>query len=494
MKKLMFATALVASAAAFADPAVLQAGSQESMTALNAISFEGYAVNAGLGSNGTAEMNEDGQSDKQAAYFCYEGEQDGSTIKAFGAEGNAATPSITRPNYFATATPNAKYLELSTEGGILWRSINAVSGSGANCQLGTAQTIGSDGLYLDTLVQFTPTEDGGSPEVTSEDKLAIWLNVDSSGASPVTNLMVRAKRWSYENETLGSVATNFTVSGVTVVAGTWYRLTIKAIQSATQTDAGIFPAFQIFIDGTSVAATSAQYDSDLQAMLSSFWQTGMADLAAANKLFPSLAETPGSVSAVTLQGVGFKGSGALDDIVWTTEDPFANSPTPGGYAVEIGGSPVPITPTAEDFAAIAAAAAAAGIQNFDTNNTAAVNALLATPISGTGEPGIPAWQAAFLGLEPTTNGLEQVAIKSISFDEDGKVVVEMADAIQLKTGRGVYINLILKGSNDLSSWTEIETVTDTKAFSAVTPAVGETKKFYKVEVEFSSTPPDNNNN
>ena len=192
MKKLMFATALVASAAAFADPAVLQAGSQESMTALNAISFEGYTAGAGLGINGTAEMNEDGQSDKQKAYFCYQGEQDGSLVKTFG-DDNAATPTITRPNYFASQElTNSKYLELSTEGGILWRSIAPVSGSGSACTLGTAQAVAETGTYLDTLVQFTPTEDGGAPELDEEDKLAIWLNVDSSGAAPVTNLMVRA--------------------------------------------------------------------------------------------------------------------------------------------------------------------------------------------------------------------------------------------------------------------------------------------------------------
>ena len=50
-----------------------------------------------------------------------------------------------------------------------------------------------------------------------------------------------------------------------------------------------------------------------------------AELAAANKLFPSLAEDPNVLEDVTLTAVGFKGSGALDDIVWTTEDPF-----PGG--------------------------------------------------------------------------------------------------------------------------------------------------------------------
>ncbi|MBR0504753.1 MAG: hypothetical protein IJJ84_05045, partial [Kiritimatiellae bacterium] len=218
MKKLLLATALVASAAAFAD----------APTALNAISFEGYAAGNGLGANGVAEPNEDGQSDKGAAYFCYDGEQDGSTVKAFGGE-NAAAPSITRPLYFASASPNAKYLDLSTEGGVLWRSIAAVTGSGANCELGTAQEVGSDGLYLDTLVQFTPTEDGGTPELGNEDKLAIWLNVSEG----VTNLMVRA---AIIDDGFNLTPTNFVINNASVVAGTWYRLTVKALDDVTQAD------------------------------------------------------------------------------------------------------------------------------------------------------------------------------------------------------------------------------------------------------------------
>ena len=146
------------------------------------------------------------------------------------------------------------------------------------------------------------------------------------------------------------------------------------------------------------------------------------------------------------------------------------------YVVEIDNSDVVITPTAEDFAAIA--------PYVDTNDVAAVNTLLAQPITGTT---IPNWQALFLGVEPTTNGLEQVAIKSISFNSEGKVEVVMADGVTLKTGRGVTINLILKGSDDLSTWTTLQTATDSKAFTPVTPALGETKKFYKVVVEFAGS-------
>ena len=154
-------------------------------------------------------------------------------------------------------------------------------------------------------------------------------------------------------------------------------------------------------------------------------------------------------------------------------------PAAGGddYVVEIEGSDVVITPQAGDLEALAEA-------GVDTNSVAAVNAALATTIEGTS---IPAWQALFLGVAPTTNGLETVAIKSISFNADGNVEVVMADGVTLKTGRGVDIKLKLMGSSNLTDWTLLQTATDSKAFTPVQPAQGETKKFYKVVVDFAGS-------
>ena len=338
MKKLMFATALAVSAAAFAEGP------------LNAISFEGYSADATVGN---AADIPDASGGDNGMYFYFDGDQDGSTVKAYGGE-NLAAPTITRPLYFASTDSNENYLELSTEGGVLWRSINTISsvtvGETTTYGLGTAQAVAADGTYLDTLVQFTPTEDGGAPEVDGADKLAIWLNVDSSGAAPVTNLMVKAKYWYLSGDEPAYTVTNFTVSGVSVAAGEWYRLTIKAVPALTTYSGCYIPAFQIFIDGTSVAATESQLSSDLQSGFTGMWATGMQELVAANKMFPSLAPTPASLAAVTLQGIGFKGSGALDDIVWTTEDPFAAvaldftltwpaGVTPTSYTIN-GGEPV----------------------------------------------------------------------------------------------------------------------------------------------------------
>ena len=148
------------------------------------------------------------------------------------------------------------------------------------------------------------------------------------------------------------------------------------------------------------------------------------------------------------------------------------------YVVEIEGSDVVITPQAGDLEALAEA-------GVDTNSVAAVNAALATEI---GTTGIPAWQALFLGVAPTAAGLETVAIKSISIAADGTVTVEMADGVTLKTGRGVDIKLKLMGSTDLTNWTQIGSdITNTKVIPAITPAQGETKKFYKVVVDFAGS-------
>ena len=477
MKKLLFATALVASAAAFADP-----------TALNAISFEGYTAGATF-ANGATEKGEDGNNKSVGPYFYYDGEQDGSSVKAFGGE-NAVAPSITRPFYFASASPDANYLDLSTEGGILWRSINDISQTGQDpvvYGLGQGEAIAADGLYLDTLVQFTPTEDGGDPELGNEDKLAIWLSVNEG----VTNLMVRAG-YADAQGTFGK--TNFVLTGVSVQAGQWYRLTVKAYENILKATIEGEPAelkygaFSIFIDGTEMSAAGGYtLDSAWSSQLSELYLDGMASKIQAGSLFVSCVEgVPGEPS--TLAGVGFKGSGALDDIVWTTEDPFANSPTPGGYSVEIGGSPVPITLSAEEVEALGDALFNAGITGTDLTTTAGVNAALATTIGSTG---IPAWQAFFLGLPLTEAGLESFKITSIGFNEDGDVLVTLPASVTLLTGHGVNIVLSLQGSDDLSTWDALEnaTVTNNKpSFAAVEPGANETKKFYKVVVSFVQTP------
>lgn len=321
MKKLMFATALVASVAAFADAAP---------TAINAVGFEGYALGY-TPQTGETEKNED-ETDKTEAgygYFYFDGGEGGASNSSVVTNETPSTTETKRTAYFAEKT-NRKFLALDTEGGTFWRCLNEISHSGdpVTYGLGAVTNVAATGTYLDTLVQFTVTEDD-APTTTADDKLAIWLGVvtNEQGEVTGTNLMVRAKAWSWVNEEINSAPVDFVIANSPVVAGEWYRLTVKAVQSVVDPNQKILPAFQIYIDGTAVAATTSPISTDLQTIFAtageaSIWMEGMADLAAANKLFPTLAEDPQYVTDVTLQGVGFQGTGAVDEIVWTEDDLF----------------------------------------------------------------------------------------------------------------------------------------------------------------------------
>ncbi|MBQ4199577.1 MAG: hypothetical protein II649_06815, partial [Kiritimatiellae bacterium] len=113
MRKLMFATALVASVAAFADP-------------ITAINFEGYTVETGTGTkvsnkHDTTDAGNDGD-----PRFVYDGTADDSTVKYYGQADTLAAPA-NRTAWFAEEASNFKYLELSTGDGTLWRSIGVAT-------------------------------------------------------------------------------------------------------------------------------------------------------------------------------------------------------------------------------------------------------------------------------------------------------------------------------------------------------------------------------
>ena len=170
---------------------------------------------------------------------------------------------------------------------------------------------------------------------------------------------------------------------------------------------------------------------------------------------------------------GAEGLTVTDSTSGTVTTYTAAAQSSGDYKVVIGGGDVVITPTADDLAAFEA-------QGLTTPEQ--VNAALDTVITN----GVKVWEALFLGLPPTAAGLESFKIESITVGADGKVTVTLPNGVSPKTGRGVDITIKLMGSNDLSTWTQIETATGT-TFAPVTPGSGETKKFYKVVVEYAAS-------
>ena len=349
MKNLTFALACASTFALFAAIDVPKAD------------FENYAVGA--------KVSDTDEPDKQFPYWLYEGasgSDDGSTVKAYGG-GNLSAP--------AGSGQNQKYLELSTEGGTLWRSLAAGNTAGTDIadKLGAAQVVPDGGLYIDTMVQFTPTEDGGTPEVAKDndgnyiDKLAIWLDVNSETGT--TNLCVLARSYDYNGSDLATDPTRYTLvaadgSEMAIQPGVWYQLTVKATKIVANASLGMIPGFQIFVDGKAMKATKAPVSEALREMIQSLLSEENFALLARNELFPSLATMGGGEDPATLQAVGFKGSGALDNLSISETEP---QPTPGPeFAVDWGESGVTAVwgatpPTAAELAAIQAWATANGL-------------------------------------------------------------------------------------------------------------------------------------
>ena len=326
MKKLMFATALLASFAVIG--AFPSAEAQP-----NAISFEGYTSATALQLvNGANEYDEDG-TEESFPYFFFEGDTDASTVKTFGGD-NLAAPAIQRPFFFADATPNDNYLEVDTASGTLWRSFGVASDEG----MGGALDIDEKGTYVDTLMQFSPVPATVPIETGAEDKLAIRLQIDTSGGTPVTNLVVRAAYVDDDGSDTSVVATNYTLNTASpIVPGQWYRLTVKALADVTQCkersagrSAGLegFTGFEIYLDGVLLAATTPTFGAGYMSYATdeeAGWldATGDVDLIAylqGGKVFPSLL---GATADATIQAIGFQGEGAVDDIVMADGSPFA---------------------------------------------------------------------------------------------------------------------------------------------------------------------------
>ena len=133
------------------------------------------------------------------------------------------------------------------------------------------RTNAGDAAYFDMVMQFNPS--ATAPELDDDTKIAIYLNSSS-------NLVVLA------GDGAGGTVTN--VTGTTLAPGTWGRLTIASVADG----------FKVTLNTNTVVGTFASLKGDDK----------------------------------TIKAVGFKGSGALDDFVARTTDPFFQNP-----AATIGG-------------------------------------------------------------------------------------------------------------------------------------------------------------
>ena len=187
--------------------------------------------------------------------------------------------------YYKSGT-HTKYASLETDSAVLLRKAYA-EGTGVN--------FGD--IYFDTMVQFTASD--GDVDPADGDKLIVWLKADDENNT--TNLMITAGALDPVSFKLNGT-NDYTVAG-TYEAGVWYRLTVKTVWNVSG-NSGLeqdgCPGFKVYINGNPVAlkeGSPASYDG----------------------CFASLVDREAST---TLTGIGFKGTGAVDDIAMTREDPI----------------------------------------------------------------------------------------------------------------------------------------------------------------------------
>ena len=300
MKKLTFAFACASTLALFANPI--------SVATFEAEGLLGKTVGAKDDTGGT-------NGDIYWQYIGASGSEDGSVVTAYGGE------NLTAPSGSLSGTPGSNYLNLSTEGGTLWRSVNA-NASG----LGEAKAIAPEGqMYIDTMVQFTATEEDTGPQVDSADKLAIWLDADTEAGTKT--LKVLANAFTFGEDGPAAQATAFALvpadgSTLAIEPGAWYRLSVKSVANVLKADApGTIQGFQIRVDGKLMKATSGE---PFAPAFGDFLDDTYKTAALTDKtVFASLQQMSDAGVPMTLTAVGFKGSGAIDDVVITEDELFA---------------------------------------------------------------------------------------------------------------------------------------------------------------------------
>ena len=166
-------------------------------------------------------------------------------------------------------------------------------------------------VFFDSVVQFTatdvkPIEDGQTGNGT--DKLMVWLyqspeNLDEGlfdETESISRVVVTAGRIETENGVTSVKVKNY-LTDISVNPDTWHRLTIKSfinMDSASEFWGQLM--FEVRVDGNKVTVDEKEI------------------------VFLSL--LPASTDTLNLQGVAFDGKGAVDDIVFTTTDPFYVAP------------------------------------------------------------------------------------------------------------------------------------------------------------------------
>ena len=250
---------------------------------------------------GDTVANDTPESDSQTIYWSEEATDSENTVTAY----TDNVPS------FTDKTAGNNFLAVDSSTG-LFRNFNA-----KDVDVFAPQAIGG-GLFVDTMVQFTPADTAPTPD--SADKLIVWVQEveadEAQGTDAATNLVVTA---GYYGET-GFTSKDFVLDvGDDFGFLDWHRLTIKAIEDAGTGAAG----FVVYVDGVALGVPADDKDGylgDLDGYEIELSTLG-AKYNAQGQLFLSLLDANNDANPTSLTAVGFKGTGKIDDLELTDVAP-----------------------------------------------------------------------------------------------------------------------------------------------------------------------------
>ena len=241
------------------------------------------------------------------------GDQTG-TITAYGAD-----DALTAPTEFDGGN---NYLHVDSGSDTLLRHSVEPTSDGTNLEYDSP----SLGVYVDCWTQFTAADERDSLGNTDGDKLRVYLYKDSANNDALSFHVVAGY---LADSGDNSTATDYAVTceDIDPAEGTWYHLTIKSIADIVGNGSNV-PGFIVFINGTPAVNSNSK-----GVELSSIGKaTGAAKAYnEAGQLFPSLVKYSAGDNAKKLIGIGFRGTGNVDNISFTDKATFeANN----SYAVD----------------------------------------------------------------------------------------------------------------------------------------------------------------
>jgi len=238
------------------------------------------------------------------------GDEIGATVKAYGSE----TPP-THTEYFQGDQLQYLALEADTT---LYRTAGEVDSTLVTPAMTPVDITSAarDGIEFDQLVKFSAYDaDTTTVELEAGAKFAVWLKTTYEDENdPTRNTYALMVTFGQLNDLYAPTETRtvqLAAPSTAIQPDTWRRLTVTAINAIDMGNDGFVPGFTVAIDGTVLAAATA---TDMFPSDASILATAEAKvLIAANKLFPSAVKYD-ATGATQLCGIGFKGTGSLDDI------------------------------------------------------------------------------------------------------------------------------------------------------------------------------------